>query len=99
MKRTPIPGRALLAPAPQPKPGRQPPSLANSGNLTFSQRRVPKPQTSAEVVIPAGVAITRGPSWTHDPRYSVAPGAQVYGAGFAAAGIGRSVETGRAWEA
>lgn len=94
MKRTTIAvaGQALLAPAPQPKPGRQPPSLANSGNLTYSQRRVPKPQGDADVIVPAGVKVTRGPSWTHDPRFQCAPGERHHGAGFARMGIGRYVE-------
>lgn len=37
------------------------------------------------------------PSATHDDRYQCAPGARPYGAGFAAAGVGRDVVTGRAW--
>lgn len=36
-------------------------------------------------------------SATHDDRYQCAPGARPYGAGFAAAGVGRDVVTGRAW--
>lgn len=39
------------------------------------------------------------PGWTHDPRYQVAPGAAVHGAGFAAAGVGRDVLTGLPWGA
>lgn len=52
---------------------------------------------AAEPVIPAGVKVQRGPSWTHDPRVQCAPNEQPYGAGFAAAGPGRDVTTGRAW--
>jgi NAD(P)-dependent dehydrogenase (short-subunit alcohol dehydrogenase family) len=37
------------------------------------------------------------PSPSYDARYQLPPGAQVYGAGFAAAGIGRDVTTGKAW--
>lgn len=36
-------------------------------------------------------------SATHDDRYQCAPGARPYGAGFAAAGVGRDVTTGQAW--
>lgn len=46
-----------------------------------------------------GVRVTRGPAWTHDPRYQVAPGDRPFGAGFAAVGVGRNVETGKAWPA
>jgi hypothetical protein len=46
-----------------------------------------------------GVVVTRLAGWTHDPRYQVPPGAQPYGAGFAAVGMGRDVMTGRAWGA
>lgn len=34
------------------------------------------------------------PGYTHDPRYQVEPGAQVYGAGFAALGVGRYLGSG-----
>ncbi|MGL4573944.1 MAG: hypothetical protein ACRCV9_04055 [Burkholderiaceae bacterium] len=37
------------------------------------------------------------PSVRHDPRYQCAEGERVYGAGFAAVGVGRNVETGRPW--
>ena len=43
--------------------------------------------------------VTRGPDWTHDPRYQCAPGEQPFGAGFAAAGPGRDITTGDAWVA
>lgn len=44
------------------------------------------------------VRITKGPAYTHDARIQCAPGERPYGAGFAAAGPGRNIETGRAWE-
>jgi hypothetical protein len=47
--------------------------------------------------VPAGLKVQRGPSQTHDARYQCAPGEQPYGAGFAAAGVGRDVTTGTAW--
>jgi hypothetical protein len=50
-----------------------------------------------EVVVPAGVKITRAPGYTHDPRYQVPPGARPFGAGFSAVGIGRDVTTGNGW--
>ena len=34
---------------------------------------------------------------THDPRYQVDPESNPFGAGFAAVGIGRDVQTGRVW--
>jgi len=48
-------------------------------------------------VVPAHVAVDRRPTVTHDPRYQCAPGERPYGAGFAAAGIGRDVTTGQPW--
>lgn len=42
--------------------------------------------------------VTRCPGFTHDPRYQVAPGERVFGAGFAAVGIGRDITTGQPWE-
>lgn len=48
---------------------------------------------------PAGdaPAVTEGRGYTHDPRYQVGPDEPVFGAGFAAVGIGRDVRTGRPW--
>jgi hypothetical protein len=39
------------------------------------------------------------PSPDHDARYQLPPGARVYGAGFAAAGVGRDATTGKPWGA
>lgn len=50
-----------------------------------------------EAVMRDGVRITVCPSPKHDDRYQVAPGASVWGAGFAAAGLGRDITTGRGW--
>lgn len=52
--------------------------------------------TAAELEQPA-VKFTRCPSTPYDPRYQFAPGAVTFGAGFAAVGIGRDVDTGREW--
>jgi hypothetical protein len=49
-------------------------------------------KTEAAVIVPEGVKRTVCPDWTHDPRYTVAPGVQPFGAGFAAAGVGRYLE-------
>jgi hypothetical protein len=46
---------------------------------------------------PAHVPVQRGPGELYDPRYQCAPGARPFGAGFAAAGVGRDVVTGAAW--
>lgn len=40
---------------------------------------------------------TAGTRYTHDPRYQCAPGEQPCGAGFAAAGPGIDITTGRPW--
>jgi hypothetical protein len=53
------------------------------------------PQTVA--AMPGSDEVTRCPGFTHDPRYQVAPGERVFGAGFAAVGIGRDITTGRPW--
>ncbi len=49
------------------------------------------------VTHPAHVRVQRGPGELYDPRYQCAPGERPYGAGFAAAGIGRDVTTGQQW--
>lgn len=60
-----------------------------------------RPQAKAapavKVTVVNGVRIVRAPAWTHDPRYEVAPGAQVFGAGFAALPMGYDINTGRPW--
>ena len=48
-------------------------------------------------IVPAGVRVQRLTAPTHDARYQCAPGEQPYGAGFAAVGVGRDVDTGRTW--
>ena len=44
-------------------------------------------------VIPAGVQVQVLPGYTHNQRAQVAPGAAVHGAGFAALGVGRYLES------
>ena len=51
----------------------------------------------AEPVIPPTVKVTVCPSPAYDARYQVDPSARPFGAGFAAAGIGRDPTTGKAW--
>lgn len=64
----------------------------------LAQMRHPAAQRGAiEPLIPDGLQVQRGPSWTHDPRFTCAPGEQPFGAGFAAAGPGRDITTGKAW--
>ena len=50
-----------------------------------------------EIIVPPHVKVQRGPSYTHDSRIQCAPGAQPFGAGFAAAGPGVDIETGKGW--
>lgn len=42
--------------------------------------------------------VTIVPPLRYDPRYQCAPGVNVYGAGFALAGPGRDIETGKGWK-
>ena len=53
-----------------------------------------EPSTSVRDGVPVSAACK---GFTHDPRYQVEPGAKVYGAGFAAVGPGRDVDTGKGW--
>ena len=71
-----------------------PPPRNQTPMLVGSTRAQKRPSET-----PAGrvVRITRGPSYTHDPRIQCAPGEQPFGAGFAAAGPGVDIETGMAW--
>lgn len=56
------------------------------------------PAAPAQPVITEATRITRGPSWTHDPRFTCAPGEQPFGAGFAAVKPGFDITTGRPWQ-
>lgn len=67
-----------------------------------AQRRIvesiPRPiRQDAPVVGMDTAKRTYGPNYSHDPRFQCAPDEKPFGAGFSAVGIGRSVETGRAW--
>jgi hypothetical protein len=81
---------------------RQPPTAAQ--NLDLRQHDAPvvlgcqADRSAMPMDIPTGVRVQRGPSQTHDARYQCAPGERPFGAGFAAAGIGRDVTTGQQWE-
>lgn len=67
-------------------------------NLPGTPKPMHVPKAEAVAVVPDAVKRTMCPNWTHDPRYQLAPGEQPFGAGFAAVGIGRNVDTGRQWE-
>lgn len=56
-----------------------------------------RPPASKVKHAPGPVGYIKCLSATHDPRYQCAPGEVVFGAGFSAVGIGRSVTTGQPW--
>lgn len=62
--------------------------------LPGSRRR---PPPDGPVIVPKGLKVQHGPGLTYDARFQCAPGAKVYGAGFAAVGPGRDLLTGKAW--
>jgi hypothetical protein len=76
--------------------------LARGGELLRARKierdgRVPKPQAaralkpqavSPEVIVPANVKVTVGPSVSYDPRFQVPEGTRIVG-GWATAGMGR----------
>jgi len=90
-------GRTCPAPKASPAPHQRAPLL----------RGRPAPVVLADTpsladmpaVMPPHVTLQRCPAPTHDNRYQCAPGARPFGAGFAQAGIGRDVTTGRVWGA
>lgn len=61
------------------------------------KKAIPRPAAGACVITPDGLVITRCPSVSFDPRYQIDPAAHHFGAGFAHVGIGRDVQTGKAW--
>ncbi len=63
----------------------------------YRRRGDGRPAAPADGSAAAGAPVTRGPSWSHDPRFQCAPGEHPYGAGFSAVGIGHDVTTGEAW--
>lgn len=81
-------GRPLRSLAPPPR--RQPAPLPGSGKAAVYRTAEVQPKAKK-------ARITKGPSYTHNGRYQCAPGEQPYGAGFAAAGIGRDVTNGKGW--
>ena len=88
---------ASIPPAPAPTPKPRPP--APPARTRSAPVHVPRPasQVDQPAVTPAGLVPQRAAAPTHDTRYQCAPGEQPYGAGFAAVGIGRDVDTGRTW--
>lgn len=86
-----------LAPKPLPLPESKPavtkpPVAARTAKAPAKQKQKQKP----EPVAPPP-KITYGPSSVINARHQVDPSSRPFGAGFAAAGIGRDVETGRGW--
>lgn len=100
---------ATAAPKPKPPPAprqavkrwREPTAAQNVTLLPGRAAPVtvrPRPDTTdVQPHVPAHVKVQRVPAPTHDKRYQCAPGERPAGAGFAAAGIGRDITTGRAW--
>ena len=70
----------------------QGPAISLPGSLGAPKVSVPRPG-----YVPKPVVHTVCPNWTHDPRIQCAPGEAPFGAGFFAVGIGKDVDTGRAW--
>lgn len=66
---------------------------ANAANRRMNQAKA-KPAEDGEVVIPAHVKVQKLPGFTEDMRFKVDP---KHVGPFTRAGIGRDVETGRAW--
>lgn len=73
--------------------------------LRLRERQAPvvinsKPNTRPAgnaMVVPDGVVAQQLRHYTHDVRYQLPPDARPFGAGFAAVGIGRDVQTGKEW--
>ena len=80
-------------------------SVARDGRVVTKHQATFDRQRQATVsAAPVPVAVdyskakvTVCPGLGYDPRYQVAPGEKVFGAGFAAVGFGRDINTGRGW--
>lgn len=105
-------GPKAFAPKPPPEPRRRDRSQTTKNALFNSRadadvsarqkklammRHPAARREEVEAVIPEGLQVKRGPSWTHDPRFQCAPGVQPFGAGFAAVKPGFDITTGRPW--
>lgn len=55
------------------------------------------PRGAVVIETPPDVQVEVGPAFTHDHRVQCAPNEQPFGAGFAAAGPGIDITTGRGW--
>lgn len=97
---------ATPKPAKQPKTGAE--MLLRAAKLRRVRGRVnpdqggpwapkPKIEVPSPVIAPDDPRIQRGPSYTHDPRFQVAPGERPFGAGFSATPIGHNPSTGLPW--
>lgn len=86
---------------PKPKAAPKPKAKAEKADRPFAKRIIgnapvtvtaPKLKQSVEIVVPPGIEVQKGPSYTHDPRFQMAPGAKVRG-DFSKLGIGRYLPT------
>lgn len=91
---------AVISPTPRaprqkaaPSPAQRPP-----GSEASNATRDASPRLTGEPIGMDTAPVTRAPRVTHDPRYQVDPATQPFGAGFAAVGPGRDINTGKAWE-
>lgn len=90
---------AAARPPKPPKPKAAPkPKPAKAAPRPFEKRILPAPVTvarpkqEAQIVTPPGIEVQKGPSYTHDPRFQMAPGVKVRG-DFSKLGIGRYLPT------
>ena len=72
------------------------PTAPLPGSRTMVHRSNTRAEDAEDAAQPA-VRVTRCPSYSHDPRVQCAPGHVPFGAGFAAVGLGRNIDTGEAW--
>ena len=86
-------------PEPRPKAAPKPPKIKvikARPSMPATVYIVPRP-FQGPTLIPATVIKSYGLASGFDPRYQCSPGEQAFGAGFAAVGIGRDVDTGTEW--
>lgn len=75
-----------------------PPRNPQPGNMTVVPARSAAVRArNVEPTVPPGLVVQRVNVICYDKRYQVDPHDRVFGAGFAAVGIGRDVGTGRPW--
>lgn len=79
-------------------PGATPAPPKPAPTVSIAGSSGPWPTGECRVVMRNGIKVTIGPSATYDRRHQVDPKSRPVGAGFAAVGLGRDVQTGRQWE-